>query len=168
MHKRTFLAAILGLAVLPGFSRRVWADDAISDFLAQQYPDLSGTGQPLSRYAGRPLVVNFWATWCPPCVKEMPDLDELSQAFPEIPFVGLAVDTRRNVERFLQQIPVSYEILIAGYSAVESMRSLGNRQGGLPFTLVLTPQGKPHAQIVGQIQPEALRQELQSLMAVSL
>src|SRR5699024_5559085 len=99
MHKRTFLAAILGLAVLPGFSRRVWAEDAISDFLAQQYPDLSGAGQPLSRYAGRPLVVNFWATWCPPCVKEMPDLDELSQAFPEIQQECETVETWRTVHR---------------------------------------------------------------------
>ena len=108
-------------------------------------------------------MLNFWATWCAPCVEEMPDLDQLSQQFPDIGFLGLAVDTTRNVEKFLKKVPVHYPILIAGHGGVEQMRDLGNKKGGLPFTVVFNRNGRIAHRILGQIQPSDLEEKIKSL-----
>jgi len=108
----------------------------------------------MQSFLGAPLVANFWASWCPPCVKEMPDLDGLAQAHPRAGFVGLAVDSEMNVRRFLAKTPVSYPILLTGHDGIALMRALGNRQGGLPFTLVFDAHGQLQKQWLGQIQVE--------------
>src|SRR5690606_5451784 len=139
MKRREFLrqglaASSLLLAPLP-----LWAateQDAAEGFLANTFPDLQGNPVPMSSYSGRPLIVNFWATWCAPCVKEMPDLDELSKKYPDMHFVGVAIDTQANVERFLKKVQVSYPLLVAGHGGIETMKALGNRKGGLPYTVI--------------------------------
>ena len=93
---------------------------------------------------GKPLVVNFWATWCPPCVEEMPLLDAFyRQNSPKgWQVIGLAIDQPSQVKRFLGQRPVSYPIGLAGLGGSELARALGNESGALPFTLVLMPDGR--------------------------
>ncbi len=125
--------------------------------------DLNGESTALSQYTGKPLVVNFWATWCPPCVEEMPDLEALSQSHTDVQFVGLAIDTQRNVKRFLQQIPVSYDLYVPGHSGVKHMRALGNPKGGLPFTLVISADGTVAHQILGQIDKKDLDSKINNL-----
>ena len=115
------------------------------------FDDVEGVEHALAPYQGQPLLVNFWATWCPPCVQEMPDLDDLSQRHPEVQFVGLAIDTKRNVKKFLAQIPVRYAIYVPGHSGVKQMRALGNTKGGLPFTLLIDAEGKVVESILGPI-----------------
>lgn len=124
---------------------------------------LTGELQSLQAYKGKPLVLNFWATWCPPCVKEMPELEDLSQKYPEVQFVGLAIDTQRNVKRFLEQVPVSYSIYVTGHRGVQIMKNLGNRAGGIPYTLILHADGSVAEQVVGQINPSDLEQVLRDL-----
>ena len=132
------------------------ASDAAAQFLANSFPDLEGAPVPLSSFAGRPLVVNFWATWCAPCVKEMPDLDALAQKYPDITFLGVAVDTQANVERFLKKVQVSYPLVVAGHGGIEKMKALGNRQGGLPYTVIFDKESKVARDILGQVDPEDL------------
>ena len=124
---------------------------------------LNGQKQSLERYRNTLLVVNFWATWCPPCVKEMPELEELNQAYPDVRFVGLAIDTQRNVKRFLEKVPVNYDIYVTGHRGVQIMKSLGNKAGGIPYTLVLTADGSVARQILGQINQAELGQILSEL-----
>jgi len=119
----------------------------------------------LQSFLGAPLLINFWASWCPPCVKEMPDLDGLAQAHPRVGFVGLAVDSEVNVRRFLAKTPVSYPILLTGHGGIALMRELGNRQGGLPFTLVFDARGQLHKQLLGPIQVEHVDDWLRALAA---
>ncbi len=92
---------------------------------------------------GAPLVLNFWGTWCPPCVKEMPELDRFAKAFAARggKVVGLAVDNPKAVHQFLSQRPVSYTIGLAGLDGSELSRQLGNGTGAMPFTAVFNRQG---------------------------
>src|SRR3546814_17822458 len=87
-------------------------------------------------------LLNFWATWCPPCVKEMPDLEALHQKHRQAHFVGLAVDTAVNVRKFGEKVHVSYPLLIAGHGGIKLMRELGHKNGGLHFTVVFDKNGR--------------------------
>ena len=102
-------------------------------------------GQPLAMASlrGTPLVLNFWATWCPPCVKEMPELDRFARQLAGSAgrVVGLAVDNPTAVREFLRRAPVSYTIALAGFDGTELSRLLGNTSGALPFTAVFNRQG---------------------------
>ena len=120
------------------------------------FDDLDGVEQSLATYQGKPMVVNFWATWCPPCVKEMPDLEALSQSHTDVQFVGLAIDTQRNVKKFLEQIPVSYDLYVPGHSGVKHMRELGNPKAGLPFTLIIDADGSVKEPILGPVDKAEL------------
>lgn len=135
------------------------------DFFTLEYDDLNGQKQSLSHYQGQALVVNFWATWCAPCVEEMPDLQSLSQQHDQVQFVGLAIDTQRNVKRFLEKIPVSYDLYVPGHSGVKDMRALGNSKAGLPFTLVIKADGTISHRLLGQINKmdlDSILQEIQN------
>lgn len=168
MNRRDFLlrtmacAGYAGLASFPFVPARAGSTQALFD---QVLPDTTGTQQPLKQWQGRPLVVNFWATWCAPCVKEMPDLDALHRQFEQVGFVGLAVDTQSNVDKFLEKVQVSYPLLLIGNQGISLMRTLGNTKGGLPFTVVLDEQGTLVDSVLGQIKPDDLAATLKGLKA---
>ena len=112
---------------------------------------------------GRPLVLNFWATWCPPCVSELPLLDRFhaEQQARGWQVIGLAVDQRAPVLEFLAKQPVSFAVGLAGFEGVELSRALGNTAGALPFTVVFNRSGDVSARKLGIIQA----QDLQAWMA---
>lgn len=139
----------------------------VEALFAARLPDVHGRDTPLDAFRGEPLLINFWATWCPPCVAEMPDLEVLSKSFNNVQFVGIAIDTEVNVKKFLQKIPVSYPILVSGHSGIDLVRAMGNSAGGLPYTVLINPDGRVHDQILGQVKAEALGQQLVQLLAVS-
>lgn len=101
---------------------------------------------------GSPLVLNFWATWCVPCVKEMPELDQFQREFgpKDWRVVGLALDSPAAVRTFLARTPVSYAICLAGFEGTGLSRELGNDKGGLPFTVVLNRAGEIVHRRLGQ------------------
>jgi thiol-disulfide isomerase/thioredoxin len=117
-------------------------------------------GRPLEMAAlrGRPLLLNFWATWCPPCVKEMPELDRFQQAFADQGWqvVGLAIDGPTPVRRFLERVPVSYAIGMAGFDGTDLSRSLGNESGALPFTVMFDADGRIVQRKLGETDFEEL------------
>jgi len=139
--------------------------DPVAALRALPLPDLDGKPRSLADWQGRPMVVNFWATWCAPCVKEMPELQALHQKYPAIQFVGIGVDKAENMRQFLQKVPVSYPLLVMGAGAIDTLRTLGNPAGGLPFTLVFDANGRINRKILGQIQPDDLDRTLQALAA---
>lgn len=98
----------------------------------------------MSRLLGKPVLLNFWGTWCPPCVKEMPELDRFAKALGPQGWqvVGLAVDKAQAVRDFLARTPVSYTIGLAGFEGTEVSRQLGNSQAGLPFTVAFDARGQ--------------------------
>jgi thiol-disulfide isomerase/thioredoxin len=104
----------------------------------------------------KPLLVNFWATWCPPCIEEMPDLERIYQQNCASSVVGIAIDNAASVQTFLRTTPVSYPIILAGLESSALMRSLGNTSGALPFTVLVSPQGEVGFRKLGKTSFEEL------------
>ncbi|RZA32206.1 MAG: TlpA family protein disulfide reductase [Lysobacteraceae bacterium] len=115
-------------------------------------PDLQGRTRPLPEaYAGRPLLINVWASWCGPCIEEMPELDRFAKAQDAegVQVIGLALDTADNVNAFLQRIPVGYPILLDSPGPADASVWLGNRKGVLPYTVLVGADGTILKQKVG-------------------
>ncbi|HYF44454.1 MAG TPA: TlpA disulfide reductase family protein [Ramlibacter sp.] len=114
----------------------------------------------MSALKGRPLLVNFWATWCPPCVEELPLLDAFSreQAAKKWQVVGLAIDQPSAVRTFLSRTPVSFPVGLAGLEGTELGKALGNRSGGLPFTVVFGADATVRHRRMGRVTPADLAQ----------
>ena len=136
------------------------AEDPAAALWGQRFDRPEGGQLVMAELRGRPLVVNFWATWCPPCVREMPELDRFHREFSPRGWqvVGLAVDTLEPVREFLQRVPVGFEIGMVGPAGLELGRALGNTAGALPFTVLLASDGQivhrklgetTHAQLAG-------------------
>ena len=130
-------------------------------------PDLTGRPVALERLLGRPVVANFWATWCAPCVEEMPHLEALSKSFSNIQFVGIGIDTASNIAQFVTKVPVSYPLYVAGHAGIAMVRELGNAAGGLPFTVLLDAEGRIFDTILGQVSLEDLKVRISRLVAKS-
>jgi len=112
-------------------------------FWAQSFARVDGSAMATTLFRGRPLVLNFWATWCPPCIEELPLLDAFfkENVGKSWQVLGLAVDQAGPVQRFLQQTPLAFPVALAGFPGVELSRSLGNLNGGLPFSVVFDAAG---------------------------
>jgi len=110
---------------------------------AARLVDLDGKPRALAEWAGKVVVVNFWATWCAPCLEEIPLLMAARKfhAGNGIDVVGIAVDQAAKVGEFAAKLSIDYTLLLAGTEGLELMRKLGNRSGGLPFTVFLDRTG---------------------------
>jgi thiol-disulfide isomerase/thioredoxin len=104
-------------------------------------------------------LVNFWATWCPPCVEELPLLDSFHQQQKDKGWqmLGIAVDQPSAVRQWLQRSPLSFPVLLAGLQGTEMSKSLGNRMGGLPFSLLFSAKGDVLERKLGQMHATDLQ-----------
>ena len=135
-HRRLGGALEPGPALAPGTDpQRFWQ---------LEFETPSGARLATKALQGQPLVLNFWATWCPPCVKEMPELDRFVQQYASAGWqvLGLAIDQKAPVQQFLQRHPVSFPTALAGPDGLALVRELGNPAGGLPFTVVFSAAGE--------------------------
>lgn len=141
------------------------AKGAVAQLLSAPLVDIGGQPQTLAPYKGHVLVVNFWASWCGPCVAEMPELVQLHHAYENkgIQFVGIGVDSAQNIQNFLKKVPVDYPILVGGFGGADLARSLGNTAGALPFTVVIDANGVVRSTKLGQIAPAELSKTLDTL-----
>lgn len=111
---------------------------------AIELPDLDGRPRALSEWQGQPVLVNFWASWCGPCIEEMPLLDEFAreQGTGGVQVLGIALDDLEPVQAFLAQVPVAYPILMDQPGPTDSSVQLGNSRGVLPYSVLLNAEGR--------------------------
>jgi len=188
MKRRTLILGACGLSAMaatgwfawressrkaPGANRAASASSATKPLLNPNalleatLPDMAGREVPFKNYLGKPIVVNFWATWCAPCVEEMPALNEMAQSMPGVQFVGIGIDTADKIREFVAKIPVSYPLLIAGHGGIALLRELGNPTGGLPFTVMFDANGSMIDTILGQVQLDDLQARIRTLVVKS-
>ncbi|MFZ4654189.1 MAG: TlpA family protein disulfide reductase [Methylococcaceae bacterium] len=126
--------------------------------------DLEGKAHTLAEWKGRVVVLNFWATWCPPCREEMPDFTQIQSEFDRqgVSFIGIAIDDPLVVKAYLAEHPVNYPILVGGSDVPAWADRLGNEISALPFSVVLDRKGQQihahigrfhHQQILEQVKP---------------
>jgi thiol-disulfide isomerase/thioredoxin len=141
------------------------ATDAVGQLWGATLQNASGTQQSLAAFKGRPVVVNFWASWCGPCVKEMPALSAMHRDYEKkgITFIGLGVDTEKNVNDFLQKVKVDYPVYIAGFGGADLARRFGDDAGGLPFTVVIDAKGVVRSTKLGEVDLAELKKTLDAL-----
>ena len=117
---------------------------AAAAFWAARFEQPGGGELVAAALRGKPLLLNFWATWCAPCVKELPELAQFGREFKAKGWqvVGLAVDAPTPVREFLQRVPIDFPVGLAGLTGTELTRTLGNTQGGLPFSVAFGADGE--------------------------
>ena len=135
--------------------------NAVQDALwAMNFDSPDGKPQPMSNFRGKPLLLNFWATWCPPCVEELPLLDAFYQEQKANGWqvLGLAVDQPSAVRKWLHAKPLSFAVGMAGLDGTELSKSMGNLAGSLPFTVVFGASGALLHRKTGKVSKEDLTQ----------
>lgn len=119
---------------------------------AIRLPDLQGTLQSLpGHYPARPLLINVWASWCGPCIEEMPELERYARAQGknDTQVIGLALDNPDDIRALLARIPVTYPILVDTPGPADASVWLGNRKGVLPYSVLVGADGRIIKQKVG-------------------
>jgi thiol-disulfide isomerase/thioredoxin len=165
-NRRHWLVGVAGAAAVAGVGLSWWRSaggrlpPATEQLLwSSRFEQPNGEMLSMEACRGRPLVINFWATWCPPCVEEMPLLDvfyreNISKSWQ---IVGIAIDQPSAVRRFLTAQPVRYPIALGGLTGNHLGRQLGNESGSLPYTLVLDARGRIVQQKIGRLDPQDLK-----------
>ena len=126
-------------------------------------PDLAGEPRNISEWKGKVLVINFWATWCPPCLREIPEFIALQNEFGSqgLQFIGIAVEEKEPVEAYVQTVNLNYPVLIGEEAGIALSQKLGNKANAVPFTIIVDPSGK----IIHQHPGEFKKQQITELIA---
>ena len=158
-------AAFTVLGAVAAVRQESSAPPSASALYSQSLNDLGGTPQPLAKWKGKPLLVNFWASWCHPCVSEMPELSDLAakDGGKHFNVIGIGIDSPTNMAEFTKKVKISYPLYVGGMGGTDLARALGNANGGLPFTVLVGADGSIRKTYLGQLKFDQLRADLAKL-----
>ena len=147
--RRMLLTGALGTAAAAAgvgigwWHRRAEANDPLAAMWEMRFERPEGGELAMQTLRGKPLLINFWATWCAPCVKEMPEIDRFAREFGKHQgqVLGLAIDGLAPVRQFLAKVKVGFLIGLGGLDGTDLVHQLGNLQGSLPFTVLIDADG---------------------------
>ena len=154
-------AAVAGVGVaLWRFEPQDVAKPESHPFWGQQFETPSGEALAMAGFKGKPLLLNFWATWCPPCIEELPMIDAFwrENTANGHQVVALAIDQPSAVRKFLARQPLGFSVGLVGLEGTQLAKSLGNAAGGLPFTVFFKADGSIWRQKMGQLTADDLAQ----------
>ena len=145
-----WMVGVAALALALGLGVGLWkitpgkSELSPAQIYATHFEDLAGQAQAMGNWRGKVMVINFWATWCPPCREEIPDFIKVSNAYSAqgVSFIGIALDERDLVVAFAKEYKVTYPMLLGGNTGHEFAERLGNTSNGIPFTVILNRQGE--------------------------
>jgi thiol-disulfide isomerase/thioredoxin len=165
----------LALIIMLGFAVRYFmlnaqADDkgkvATKALFAATLPDEKGHPQALKQYAGKIVVLNFWATWCEPCREEMPELSQLNEAYKSknVIVLGVAIDDVGAISQFSKETKVSYPLFAADMEGMQYATNLGNDKDVLPYTVIIKADGTVAKTYFGRVTKPLLEETLSKLL----
>ena len=166
---------LLVLIISLGFTLRHFILNAQADdkgkastkaFFNATIPDETGHPQALKQYAGKVVVLNFWATWCGPCREEMPELSKLNDTYKNknLVVLGVAIDDVGAVGSFVKETKVSYPLFAADMEGMQYATSLGNNKDVLPYTVIIKPDGTVAKTYFGRVTQHLLEETLSKLL----
>ncbi len=129
-------------------------------------PDLEGSEHCVDEWAGKVRVINFWATWCPPCQRETPLFVELQETYGArgLQFIGVAIDDADKVRDFIDTHGVEYPMLIGQDEAIAAAKRYGNRYGALPYTVIVDRENRIRHIVHGELSRNEARTEILPLL----
>ena len=173
-RRRLLLAGVGAIALAGGAGLAVYrlrpdpvGTVAVATLFAQSFDDAQGQPQAMALWKGQWLVLNFWATWCAPCVEEMPTLQQVARDYGSrgVAVVGLGIDSPAAIRRFQSELKLELPLLVAGAGGTELARELGNPSGALPYTVLINPKGAVEQAHLGLLRPELLRSWLDARLS---
>ena len=167
LRRRTWVATG-ALALLAGVGAAGWLFRRPTDgsvvaepapgFWSAQWPAADGALVALAPYRGKPLLLNFWATWCGPCIEELPRINAFQEKNADQGWqvVGVAIDKPAAVQAFLTRLPLRFPSGVAGFAGLDLARALGNVSGSLPFSVVVSADGSVALRKLGALTESEL------------
>jgi thiol-disulfide isomerase/thioredoxin len=164
------LLVILGLGLVAYYLLNAKAasnsNESTQAIFAASLPNENGQIEALKKYAGKIVVLNFWATWCEPCREEMPELSTLNDAYKNknLVVLGIAIDEAAAVSKFLKETKVSYPIYAADMQGMDYATKLGNDKDVLPYTVIINTDGSVVKTYFGRVTKPLLEETLSKLI----
>lgn len=129
-------------------------------------PDLQEKTHSISEWQGKIRIINFWATWCPPCLKEIPIFMQLQQEYADknVQFIGIAIDDPASVEDYLSFMAINYPILMAPAEGGLLAKQLGNVVNAIPYTVIVNQNNEITFRHPGELSKELIENQLNTLL----
>lgn len=164
-----FAVLFVGIGIYFGLKKHepvAPASTAVGALMQLSMADTEGKERKLSEWQGKLILLNFWATWCPPCVSEMPELSAMQQELGKknLQIIGIGIDSPSNIRDFSKKYQIAFPLLVGGMEGTTVSKQFGNDTGGLPFSVLIAPDGTVRKTYMGRLDMQKVRADLDNLL----